>query len=178
MKIVNIFDAVKEGNFKEFQRFYTGNINVINEFTQLNLLQTALLSVSNETERLKIVSFLLEKGIDVNYQDSKYCRNALHTIFFNFFRGDVQYLLNVVKMLADADIDINAVDKYHAIPLKYAITICKLKTEEMKDVYSSMLKAGADYNLKDVFGKSCIDYAKELTWRTEFIKIVKEIENG
>lgn len=29
----------------------------------------------------------------------------------------------------------------------------------------------------DVFGKSCIDYARELTWRKGFIRIVEEMEN-
>lgn len=176
MKIVNVFDAVKEGDFEEFQRLYTGDINEINKFTQLNLLQTTLINTNNEDGRLKIINFLIESGINVNYQDCKYQRNALHVTFFNFLRGDVIYLLNVVNALVDAGININAVDKYNAIPLKYAITICKLETEELRDVYNIMIKEGADYNLKDMFGKSCIDYAKELTWRSEFIKIVEESE--
>lgn len=177
MKIVNMFDALIEGNFKEFQRLYNGNINDINEFTQLNLLQTTLVNTNNEGERIKIISYLLSNGININYQDKKYRRNALHTVFFNFLRGDIKYLSKVVEMLINSGIDINRVDIYNAVPLKYAITVCKLKTEEMRDVYSNILRAGADYNLKDIFGKSCMDYAKELSWRTEFIKIVEEMKN-
>ena len=69
------------------------------------------------------------------------------------------------------------INNLKAIPLKYAITIVKLHTEEIKKVYRYMIKAGSDYNLKDAFGKSCIDYAKELTWRNGFIKIAEEMEN-
>ena len=177
MKIVNMFDAAIEGNFEEFQRLYNGNINEINEFSKFNLLQTALADNHNESERIKIINFLIKSGIDVNYKDSKYKRNALHVLFFEFLRGDVVYLLEVVKILIDAGVDINAVDKYNAIPLKYAITICKLRTEELKDIYISLIKAGARYDLKDVFDKSCIDYAKELTWRSEFVEIVEESKN-
>jgi len=80
-------------------------------------------------------------------------------------------------MLVDAGIEINALDKYKSIPLKYAVTIGKLHAEELEDVYKCMIRAGSDYNLKDAFGKSCIDYARELTWRNGFIRIVEEMRN-
>ena len=38
MKILNIFDAAKEGNFNEFKRLYSGNVNEINKYSQFNLL--------------------------------------------------------------------------------------------------------------------------------------------
>lgn len=177
MRIVNVFDAVQEGNFKEFKRLYTDDVNVIDRYSSFNLPQSVLISTNNEAERLKIIDFLLEHNIDISYQDKKYHRNALHCIFFNFLEGNAEYLLKAVTMLVDAGIEINALDKFKAIPLKYAITIVKLHTEEIKKVYRYMIKAGSDYNLKDAFGKSCIDYAKELTWRNGFIKIAEEMEN-
>jgi len=128
-------------------------------------------------ERLKIVKYLIGEGIDIHYKDDKNQRNALHVLFFNFLRGDVGYLLEITKILVSAGIEINAVDKYGAIPLKYALTICKLKTEEMKGVYEYLLRAGSDYMLKDISDKSCIDYAQELSWRNEFINIVEETRN-
>ncbi|MCM1123502.1 MAG: hypothetical protein NC416_13045 [Eubacterium sp.] len=178
MRIVDVFDAVREGDFQEFQRLYVGDINVLNEFSShFNLLQSVLISTNKEAERLKIIDFLLKNNIDINYKDRKFYRNALHWAFFNFLEGDAEYLLKVVTMLVDAGIEINALDKFKAIPLKYAITIGKLNTEEIEDVYRCMIRAGSDYNLKDAFGKSCIDYAKELTWRNGFIKIVEEMGN-
>lgn len=166
-----MFDALLEGNFKEFQRLYNGNINDINEFTHLNLLETTLVNTNNEGERIKVISYLLSNGIDIKFQDKKYRRNALHTVFFNFLHGDIKYLSEVVEMLIDSGIDINRVDKYNAVPLKYAITVCKLKTEEMRDVYSNILRAGADYKLKDIFGKSCMDYAKSYPGEQNLLRL-------
>jgi len=70
LRITNIFDAVREGTYDDVKKFYNGNINIIDEYTGLNLLQ------------------------------------------------------------------------------------------------------------QDVFGKSCIDYANEYSWRTDFIKIVEEFRNA
>ena len=177
MKIINVFDAAIEGNFAEFQKLYTGDINIINEYTKLNLLCTTLCYTKNENDRIKIVDFLIKNKININFMEKKYKRNALHEVFINFYHGDSKYLYNVVKMLIDSGININATDKYNAIPLKYAITVCKLKTDELKDVYRLMLATGADYNLKDEFEKSCLVYAQELNWRNDFISIVEEFEN-
>lgn len=37
MRIVNVFDAVQEGNFKEFKRLYTDDVNVIDRYSSFNL---------------------------------------------------------------------------------------------------------------------------------------------
>jgi uncharacterized protein len=177
MKIINIFDAVKEGSYNEFEKLYKGDINQVNEFSKLNLLQTLLLDSNNPLDRFKIIESLIERGIDIHYKDSKNQRNALHVLYFNFLRGDVEYLLEITKILVKAGINVNEIDKYKVIPLKYALTICKLPTDEMCETYNYMLKAGSDYKLKDTLGKSCIDYANELTWRSGFIRIVEEFEN-
>lgn len=60
MKIINVFDAVKEGNFEKFQRMYTGNINEINEFTRLNLLQTIFLMRGMKKKGLKSLIIYLK----------------------------------------------------------------------------------------------------------------------
>ncbi len=177
MRIIDVFDAALEGNYKEFRRLYTGDINVLNELSSdFNLLQSVVTSTNHEAERLKIIAFLIKNKIDINYKDPKYHRNALHWLFFEFLEGDAEYLLKAVTMLVDAGIEINALDKYKSIPLKYAVTIGKLDAEELEDVYKCMIRAGSDYKLKDAFGKSCIDYAEELTWRKGFIKIAEEME--
>ena len=58
-----------------------------------------------------------------------------------------------------------------------AITVCKLNTTELKDIYRIMIASGANYKLKDDFEKSCLDYSKELNWRKDFISIVEEFES-
>lgn len=178
MKIVNVFDAVQDGTFGDFLEFYKGNINQINPHTQLNLLETAVLNDGNSKDKLNIIKFLISNKIDHNFTDSKYGRNALHTLYFNTTRGTNEFLLEVTKLLVEAGININAVDKYNAIPLKYAITVCKRSTEEMKDLYLYLLTCGSDYKHQDSFGKSCEDYAKEYSWRNGFLDIVREFEGG
>jgi len=53
-----------------------------------------------------------------------------HILYFNTTRGTNEFLLEVTKLLVEAGVNINAVDKYSAISLKYAITVCKQSTEE------------------------------------------------
>jgi len=177
VKIVNVFDAVQDGTFGDFLEFYKGNINQINPHTQLNLLETAVLNDENSKDKLDIIKFLISNKIDHNFTDSKYGRNALHTLYFNTTRGTNEFLLEVTKLLVEAGININAVDKYSAIPLKYAITVCKRSTEELKDLYMYLLICGSVYKHQDTFGKSCEDYAKEYSWRNGFLDIVREFEN-
>ncbi|WP_088816167.1 MULTISPECIES: hypothetical protein [Listeria] len=57
------------------------------------------------------------------------------------------------------------------------VTIDKLSTNENKPLYYVLLKEGSNYRLKDSFGKSCLDYAKEYSWRNDFITVVEEFES-
>jgi ankyrin repeat protein len=86
--------------------------------------------------------------------------------------------MKVTKLLVENGVDINQIDEYGAIPLKYAITLNKLSTDDLKELYMYLLKQGSDYMHKDRFNKSCLDYAEEYSWRNDFIKIVEEFENG
>ena len=178
MRILNEFDAVRDGTFSEFKSFYSGNANAMNKYVNLNLLSLSMVNDINEEEKLKIINFLISEGIDVNFQDSKFKRNALHWFYFSNFRPSVKYMLEVTKILINNGINVNALDKYGATPFKYAITTNKLPTVKLKQVYEYLLKNGVDYNMKDSFGKTCIDYMKELSWRNDALKIIKEFEDG
>lgn len=177
MKITNIFDAVRDGTFEEFINFYSGDANFVNENLELSLLGLAVVNDKNQDEKLKIIRFLIAEGADINYADTKESRNALHIFYFNVLRPDPNYMLDVTKVLVENGININKKDKYDAIPLKYAITITKLPTDAIKSVYQYLLMHGADYNNRDNFGKSCMDYANEYSWRNDVVEIIKEFEN-
>lgn len=86
-------------------------------------------------------------------------------------------MLEVTKILVENGIDINGTDKYNAIPLEYAITITKLPTLDIRPTYQYLLEQGSNYNHKDIFEKSCIDYAKEYSRNSSVIEIVKRFEN-
>lgn len=178
MKITNIFDAVRDGTYEDFMKFYTGNINEVSENLGMNLLSLSAVNDKNSNEKLKIINFLLSEGIDINFTDKKDKRNALHTFYFNVLRPSSEYMLEVTKLLVAKGIDVNREDKYNAIPLKYAITITKLATKDIKLIYQYLLEKGSDYNHKDIFKKSCVDYSSEYSWRNDVIGIIKEFENG
>lgn len=81
MKITNVFDAVLKGTFEDFKSFYNGEVNQINPHSKLNLLSTAMLNSEKPDDKLTIIQYLLENGVDISFTDSLYKRNALHTFF-------------------------------------------------------------------------------------------------
>ena len=174
--VYDLFSAVGGGTFKEFKKFYQGEINQVNKYSKLNLLQMAFTNDEQPEEKMKIIEFLLRKGIDINYQDKKDQQNALHIFYFCVWRPTVEYENKITNLLIEHGINVNQMDKYNATPLMYAITLNKLTTMENKQMYQTLLTAGSDYNLKDKFGKSTLDYAKEYFWRNDFIEIVDEFE--
>lgn len=178
MRITNVFNAVREGTYDDFKKFYNGDVNMINDNTGLNLLCLAVVNDKNPDDKINIIKFLISEGININYKDSKHNRNALHSFYFNVLRPSSKYMMQISKILISSGIDVNEADKYNAIPLKYAITITKKTTEEIKAVYRYLLEKGSNYAQQDTFGKSCIDYAKEYSWRNDFIKIVEEFSNA
>ncbi|WP_099191900.1 ankyrin repeat domain-containing protein [Tepidibacter mesophilus] len=178
MKITNAFDAVRDGTYEEFIKFYTGNINAVSDSLGLNLLSLAIANDKNPNEKIKIIKFLIPEGIDINFTDKKDKRNALHIFYFNVLRPSSEYMLEVTNLLVENGIDVNRADKYNAIPLKYAIIITKLATQDIKSIYQYLLEQGSDYNHKDIFEKSCVDYANEYSWRNDVMRIIKEFENG
>lgn len=173
MTIVNIFDAIRDGTFEEFKNYYDGNINFVNERIGLNLLQFALVNDKNPNDKIEIIKFLLDEGININFLDLKDKRNALHVFYFNVLRPTPEYFMEVTKLLVERGVNLNAQDKYGAIPLKYAITLTKLQTRDIRDVYWYLIQYGSDFRYKDKFGKSCMDYAEEYIWRNDVLEMMR-----
>lgn len=177
MKITNVFDAVRDGTYEEFIQFYKGNPNLVSENLGLSLLALAVVNDKNPNDKLKIVEFLLSEGADVNFINPKEQRNVLHIFFFNVMRPNPKYMFDITKLFVENGVDINCKDKYNAIPLKYAITVVKLPTNEIEDVYKYLITQGSDVTNKDDFDKSCIDYIKEYSWRSDILKIIEEYKD-
>ncbi|SUI24780.1 Uncharacterised protein [Sebaldella termitidis] len=53
MKILNEFDAVRYGTYEDFLHFYSGDINTMDKYVNLNLLSLTLVNDKNELEKLK-----------------------------------------------------------------------------------------------------------------------------
>lgn len=177
MAKTEIFDAVRDGTYEDFMRYYKGDPNMFCEFYDLSLLSMATVADTNPDDKLKIVKFLLSEGADINFVDPRQKMNALHTFYFCVWRADPKYMLDMTKLLVENGIDLNCKDKYNAIPLKYAISLVKLPTNEIEDVYRYLISQGSDVTNKDVFNKSCLDYIQEFSWRNDVMKIVEECRN-
>lgn len=177
MAIVDVFDAVLQGDINMFKKYYDGNPNCLDKYNGLNLLQSVICKGGNYKERLDIISFLLNEGIDVNYLDSNNKQNALHYLFYNTQFGDGvldgKYVLAVTKMLLDKGLNVNARDKYGAISLYYLL-VGRLENNDVKSILQLLLDKEVDYLGKDNYGNSCLDYAKERSKRDEIVKLLEE----
>ena len=177
MRITDIFDAVRDATYSDFRKFYTGDPNLFHKYTGLSLFQLLFVNDHNTDEIIKMIRFLISEGADVNFKSPKDQRNALHIFYFSVMRPDPQYILKVTQLLVEAGVDINAKDKYGAIPLNYAITVVKLPTETAMPVYQYLIDHGSNIYEKDNFGKACIDYAKEFSWRNDLVSLMEGTES-
>lgn len=172
MLITDIHDAAREGSFHKLKLYYQGNVNLINESTKLNLLQTVICGKNNYKERLEMIDFLLSEGIDVNYLEEREQMNALHLLYSSVSIKDAEYLYVVSKKLIEKGIEINQKDRYGAIALSYLVS-GKIGTEELRSLFEYLIDKGVDYNSKDKYGNSCLDYARQFPWRKGFVDMVE-----
>ena len=112
MRITDIFDAVRDGTYSDFLKFYTGDPNLFNKYAGLSLLQLAFVNDHNTNEKIKMIQFLISEGADVNFKSPKDQRNALHIFYFSVMRPEPQYMLKATQLLVEAGVDINGKDKY------------------------------------------------------------------
>ena len=125
---MDIFDIVQDGTYNEFIESYNGDITQIDKYTKLNLLGTAMLNNNLPEEKLKIIKYLLSEKVEVNFLSKKENRNALHYFFQANWWPKIEYAYEVAKLLIEAGIDVNAVDKFGSIPMTYSVTLLELAT--------------------------------------------------
>ncbi|KRL85070.1 hypothetical protein FC50_GL001864 [Lacticaseibacillus pantheris DSM 15945 = JCM 12539 = NBRC 106106] len=89
---------------------------------------------------------------------------------------NVEYIMSIMKLLVERGINLNGQDKDGAVPIKYLVTNNALPLYENDGIYKCLLEHGASPHLRDNFGKSPVDYANKLKFRSDFIDVVKEYE--
>ena len=70
-----------------------------------------------------------------------------------------------------------AKDKDWAIPRNSAISVVKWQTGTAMQVYQHLIVLGSNIYEKDNFGKACIDYAKEFSWRNGLVSLMEGTES-
>lgn len=179
MRIKSVYEAAMWGTYQQFTDFFDGNINEIDKESGFTLLIASMVNQEMLTDKMEIIRFLLDNGADVNLFSQFEHQNALHVLFLSSETPNVDYLMTVVEQLVERGIDINARDKDGAVPIKYLVTNDFLPLHENDVLYRYLLDHGANPYLKDVSGKSPVDYAKKLQFRSDFLDVVSEYEaNG
>lgn len=108
----------------------------------------------------------LERGADINWSD-KYDLTALH---YSSAKGNIEI---VNHLLSQNDIDPNPQDIHGSTPLDLAVANGHI------DVVKSLLKKGADPNIKDQNGKTALHIAAVSLGKNEIMaEIMKELLNA
>lgn len=176
--MIYIYITAQKGTYEEFKKIYTKDTATTTTGSRnMTILQYIVLNDTYSKDRIKMIEKVIKDGVDVNHICSEHNRNVLHLMYMNFRDKDYPIIFKITKLLIDAGIDVNAKDGFNNIPMKYAIAVLKSTTEELTPLYKLLLDSGSEYKNVDKFGKSCLDYAKEYSWRNGFIDIVKEFEN-
>lgn len=167
----DMFDYAREGNFrmlKKTARFK--NINKIN-LSNCNCLLLTLTGEDNQKERIEIIKYLLNRGIDINFKGGTDYQNALIFILSDRRLTDMNFKLQVSKLLIEYGIDINAKDKHDGTALSKLVCLNDIQNQAAKELINLLLNKGAIYDEKDKHGNSVIDYAKMLK-KVEFLKMI------
>lgn len=179
----NIYEAVEHGDIIGMKLYYYFRFlkgygkNSVDHIYKFNVLQHVLLNNENEKNKLKMIKFLIKKGVNVNYIEPESNMNALHFLYTLNEHASTDYLIKVTRMLLNAGINVNIADCHDGIPLDYAIASLHASTVELMPIYEMLIKKGSDYLRISRHGKSSMDYAKELPYRKELYEYMKEITN-
>lgn len=139
----NIFKIIIDGNLNAVkEQINESNINVLN-VNNMSLLQEALKNKQDD-----IALYLVQKGINVNNQDSQ-GQTALH--YIAVYKND----LKIAKAIIKNDVDINLKDKYGNSALWTAIFNAKGEYDFVK----LLLDNQADVKSVNVSGKTPYDLA-------------------
>ena len=175
---IRIYDVAREANYEEFMKMYKEDNKVIYSTLADTVLISALFGEEPYNERFKIIKFLVEKGVDINYPTRAKKMNALHWLYYLGGRPNKDYLFEVTKLLVEHGVNLNVQDFNGSIPLKYLLASINLPTEEIAETLKYLLEKGSDYIIKSKNGWSCLDAAKNLSWRNDFLDMVKEYEES
>ncbi|MFW7360450.1 ankyrin repeat domain-containing protein [Vagococcus fluvialis] len=192
----SLIQAVMNNDIEFTKRILEDKTYNINEVNQQN--ESALL-IATHNNFVEIAKVLIDHGADVNQQDNIQDSPYLYAgaqgkteilaymlknsqpnqQIYNRFGGNTiipaaekGHLDTVKLLLEDGTVDINHQNNYGYTALIEAIALTD-GSKVYQDIVAELLKYGADKNLKDNYGKTATDYARELGYGN----ILKMLEN-
>ena len=192
----SLIQAVMNNDSELTKRILEDKTYNINEVNQQN--ESALL-IATHNNFVEIAKVLIDHGADVNQQDNIQDSPYLYAgaqgkteilaymlknsqpnqQIYNRFGGNTiipaaekGHLDTVKLLLEDGTVDINHQNNYGYTALIEAIALTD-GSKVYQDIVAELLKYGADKNLKDNYGKTATDYARELGYGN----ILKMLEN-
>lgn len=136
------------------------DLNCTDEWGQNALFY--LLDYYDRDDRLELVRYFIDRGIDVGCRDSLHGFNVLSMLCLHKSRYADDFI-SIVELLMEKGIDVNTIDEYgeHVF-----IKICNdYDKDNLYDIIRLFIKYGVDINSKSVYGSSalvkiCENYSK------------------
>lgn len=183
-----LLQAVEKKDVQKVKEILARNTDTINETNDKK--ETPLLIATHEND-VEIAKLLIDAGADINQQDAiqdsaylyagaqgkteilRYMmKNAKpNQQVRNRFGGNALipaaekgHLDNVRLLLTDSQVDINHQNDYGYTALIEAVALTD-GSKVYQDIVKELVDAGADQNLRDRYGKTALDYAKEQDYK-------------
>ena len=138
------FNIIRNGNFDDFTKAIESENDLINIKDKRG---TTPLILACYNDRISMIEFLLEKGVDVNQKDLS-GNSALMGACFKGF-------IETVKILIKHNVTIDSQNFTGSTALIYSAMF------KQKAIYDLLLKSGANPNIKDKKGNSADFVAKQ-----------------
>tara|TARA_A200000159_G_C7134015_1_gene260159 strand:- start:23 stop:472 length:450 start_codon:yes stop_codon:yes gene_type:complete len=138
------FNIIRNGNFDDFTKAIESENDLINIKDERG---TTPLILACYNDRISMIEFLLEKGVDVNQKDLS-GNSALMGACFKGF-------IETVKILIKHNVTIDSQNFTGSTALIYTAMF------KQKAIYDLLIKCGANPNIKDKKGNSADFIAKQ-----------------
>lgn len=140
----DIFEAARNGDLESMKSLYENDNSCINQKNSQDYNPLVLACYYNQ---LRVVKFLIEKGVELNLEDNS--ATALQAASYKGFT-------EIVAALLEYNANPNIVDANGTSPLIYATQFKHF------EIIKLLLKYNADRSYKDQSGNTALDYAEKL----------------
>lgn len=139
----NVFEAARSGDVARIEFLMTLNPDTISTYNENGFSPLIIASYRNQ---VKVVEFLLSKGVDVNADSPEGT-----ALIGSCYKGNIE----IAKLLLEHKATINAQNEQGTTPLIFAVQGNNVS------LVSLLVTSGANKEMKEKSGRTAMDYAKE-----------------